>query len=349
MFGYLIKKTIYSLTVLLGVVVMVFLLFNATTDNAASMTMGQRSDVMSIEAVNKEFGLDKPPTERLLLYINDLLPISIYTTNQENKQKYNYIELLNFNTKVLVLKKPYLRQSYQSRQGVNQIIVSSLAGTFVLALAAMLFACLVGILFGIICALYKDKWQDKSILFVSTIGISMPSFFAAIIISWFFGFLLNRYTGLDMTGSLYDYDITTGNYIRWRNLILPAFTLGMRPLAIITQLTRSSMLDILHQDFIRTAKAKGLSPTKVVMKHALRNALNPVITSVSGWFASLMAGAFFVEYVFNWKGIGKVTVEALEKSDLPVVMGAVVTVAAIFVVINLLVDLSYRWLDPRMR
>lgn len=328
---------------------MVFILFNVSADNAASMTMGQRTDAKSIEAINKEFGLDKPMFTRLVLYINDLVPISIYESSNENQTKYRYISLLNFSNQTLVLKKPYLRQSYQSRQSVYDIVSASLVGTFILALTAMLFATIMGIGLGIICSIYKDKWQDKSILLISTIGISLPSFFAAIIISWLFGFYLSKYTGLDMTGSLLEYDIDEGNYIRWRNIILPAFTLGIRPLAIIIQLTRSSMLEVLQQDYIRTAKAKGLSIYKVIMKHALPNALNPVITAISGWFASLMAGAFFVEYVFNWKGIGKVTVEALEKSDLPVVMGAVVAVASMFVIVNLLVDISYRWLDPRIR
>jgi ABC-type dipeptide/oligopeptide/nickel transport system permease component len=134
-----------------------------------------------------------------------------------------------------------------------------------------------------------------------------------------------------------------------QNLILPAFTLGIRPLAIITQLTRSSMLDVLDQDFIRTAYAKGLSKRKVIWRHALRNALNPVITAVTGWFAELLAGAFFIEYIFGWRGIGKVTVDALEKLDFPVVMGSVLVTAAFFVLINMLSDVLYGLIDPRVQ
>jgi peptide/nickel transport system permease protein len=134
-----------------------------------------------------------------------------------------------------------------------------------------------------------------------------------------------------------------------KNLWLPAITLGIRPLAIITQLTRSSMLDVLNQDYIRTAYAKGLSKTVVVWKHALRNALNPVITAITGWFAELLAGAFFVEYIFGWKGIGKITVDALEKLDFPVVMGSVLVSAAFFIFINILADLLYGIIDPRVR
>jgi peptide/nickel transport system permease protein len=133
-----------------------------------------------------------------------------------------------------------------------------------------------------------------------------------------------------------------------KNLVLPAFTLGIRPLAIITQLTRSAMLDVLSQDYIRTAYAKGLSKRTIILKHALRNALNPVITAVSGWFAELLAGAFFIEYIFGWKGIGKTTVDALEKLDYPVVTGAVLFSACIFVVINLAADWLYKKTDPRI-
>ena len=138
-------------------------------------------------------------------------------------------------------------------------------------------------------------------------------------------------------------------HLELKNLILPAFTLGIRPLAIVIQLSRNSMLDVLSQDYIRTARAKGLKFSSVLFKHALRNSLNPVITAVSGWFASLMAGIVFVEYIFGWKGLGYVIVDALNKYDLPVVMGSVVTISILFITINVLVDLVYTMLDPRIR
>jgi peptide/nickel transport system permease protein len=123
----------------------------------------------------------------------------------------------------------------------------------------------------------------------------------------------------------------------------------LRPLAIIIQLTRSSLLDVLTQDYVRTARAKGLGFYKVIFKHALKNALNPVVTAVSGWFAGLMAGAVFVEWVFGWKGIGSEVVNALDKYDFPVVMGTVLIIATFFVVINVFVDIIYGYLDPRVR
>ena len=190
--------------------------------------------------------------------------------------------------------------------------------------------------------------MDTSAIFTSILGISAPSFFMGIVIAYVFGFLLSEYTGLHMTGSLFDTDPFEGRQLQLQNLILPAITLGIRPLAIITQLTRGSMLDVLNQDYIRTAYAKGLSRAKVIWKHALRNAMNPVITAITGWFAELLAGAFFVEYIFGWKGIGKVTVDALEKLDFPVVMGSVLISSFFFIIVNLIADLLYGVVDPRV-
>jgi peptide/nickel transport system permease protein len=170
-----------------------------------------------------------------------------------------------------------------------------------------------------------------------------------IIIAYLFGFVLTDYTGLHITGSWFDIDEEGHKRLTLQNLILPAITLGIRPLAIITQLTRSAMLDVLDQDYIRTAYAKGLKNSTVIWKHGFRNALNPVITAITGWFAELLAGAFFIEYIFGWKGIGKVTVDALEKLDFPVVMGSVLVIATFFILINILADVLYGLIDPRVR
>ncbi len=166
--------------------------------------------------------------------------------------------------------------------------------------------------------------------------------------------LINTYlelpgTDLKPLGTLYEYDDMGNKHLALRNLILPAFTLGIRPLAIVIQLMRSSLLEVLSQDYIRTAKAKGLSFYKVIVKHALKNAMNPVVTAISGWFAGLMAGAVFVERIFYWKGLGSEVVDALFKQDLPVLMGCVLVSGLIFVVINIIVDVVYSFLDPRVR
>ena len=165
-----------------------------------------------------------------------------------------------------------------------------------------------------------------------------------------FGFLWHEYTGLEMTGSLYELDDFGEVYqLKLKNLLLPALVLGIRPLAVVTQLMRNSLLEVFNQDYIRTARAKGLSEFQIITKHAMKNALNPVVTAVSGWFASLLAGAVFVEYIFAWNGLGKEIVNALNTLDLPVIMGAVLIIALTFVLINILVDIIYTYLDPKIK
>jgi peptide/nickel transport system permease protein len=350
MFKLLLHKIGYGLAVLAGVVVVVFFLFNILPADPARMTQGQRSDVQSLEAVRKEFGLDKPIPVQFLYYIDDLSPIAIHEIGDVAQAKYHYLKLFNIgNERALVIKMPYLRRSYQTKREVASILSETVPNTLILASTSMIFATILGIFLGVLAAVYKDTWIDQSAIAGSILGISAPSFFAGIIIAWLFGFLLSDYTGLNMSGSLYDYDPFKGEVLVWKNLILPMLTLGLRPLAIIMQLTRSAMLDVLQQDYIRTAKAKGLGKKAIIIKHALRNALNPVVTAVSGWFASLLAGSFFVEYIFGFNGLGKATVDALELADLPVVMGAILFIAFIFVIINILADLLYAVLDPRVK
>ena len=137
-------------------------------------------------------------------------------------------------------------------------------------------------------------------------------------------------------------------HLKLKNLILPAIVLGIRPLAVVIQLMRNSLLEILQQDYIRTARAKGLREFQIIKKHALKNALNPVVTAVSGWFASMLAGAVFVEYIFGWNGLGKEIVDALNTLDLPIIMGAVLVIATMFILINIFVDIIYGWLDPKI-
>jgi peptide/nickel transport system permease protein len=347
---YLLQKLLYGLAVLAGVVVVVFFLFNILPADPARMTQGQRSDVQSLEAVRKEFGLDKPVSVQFLYYIDDLSPIAIHDADSASQAKYHYQKLFKINqTQALVLKLPYLRKSYQTKRDVTSILAETVPNTMILAFTSMLVATFLGIFLGVVAAIYKDTWIDQSAIAGSILGISAPSFFAGIIIAWLFGFVLSNYTGLNMSGSLYDYDPFNGEVLVWKNLILPMVTLGLRPLAIIMQLTRGAMLDVMQQDYIRTAKAKGLGRKAIIFKHALKNALNPIVTAVSGWFASLLAGSFFVEYIFGFNGLGKATVDALELADLPVIMGAILFIAFIFVIINILADILYAVLDPRVK
>ncbi|MBL6950149.1 MAG: ABC transporter permease [Bacteroidales bacterium] len=357
MLRFILKRFLYGLLVLFGVVVIIFFLFNILPGDPARMMLGQRADLASVEAINKDLGLDKSLSIQFISYLNDLSPISLHnradSTNYWylNQQKYGHtINIAGVGKSVIVLKKPYLRKSYQSKRNVTEILSEALVNTLILAVVAMAFAVIIGISIGILCALKKNSITDRIALVFSVLGMSVPSFFAAIINAWIFAFVLVDITHLNMVGSLYSVDdMGRGEYLNLKNLILPAVTLGIRPLAIVVELTRNSMLEVLSQDYIRTARAKGLSNFKVIFKHTLKNALNPVITAISGWLASLLAGAVFVEYVFDWKGIGVVIVNALDKYDFPVIMGAVLFISVVLIIINILVDIVYGLLDPRVR
>jgi peptide/nickel transport system permease protein len=346
MIRYFIRKCLYGLLVLLGVVVTVFFLFQGFGD-PSRLVIGQRADAATQENIRKELYLDQPRWKQFVYYLNDISPLAIHT-REEIRQKGLKGIFIGGNT-CLALKWPYLRRSYQSKKEVWDILMEALPGTMLLATAAMLLATVVGIGLGVLAAVRKDTWMDTSAIIFSVIGISAPSFFMGIVIAYVFGFVLSGITGLHMTGSLFDTDPFSGRHLQLSHLLLPAFTLGIRPLAIIAQLTRGALLDVLDQDYIRTAYAKGLPARVVVWKHALRNALNPVITAITGWFAELLAGAFFVETIFGWKGIGKVTVDALEKLDFPVVMGSVLVTSFFFIMVGLLSDLLYGLVDPRVR
>jgi peptide/nickel transport system permease protein len=352
MLKYITKKILYGLLVLVGVVVLVFFLFQGFGD-PSRIVSGQSSDSTTQSNIRRELylvnekGEKIPKFKQFLYYLNDVSPICFHSKEDIEKKKLKGI-FIGGNKKIGI-KIPYLRTSYQTKRPVWNILMQALPGTLMLAFAAMFIAVMIGIPLGVMAAVKQNTWVDTSAIFSSIVGISAPSFFMGIIMVYVFGFVLSDWTGLHIAGSWFAIDDAGHRRLTMQNLILPAITLGIRPLAIITQLTRSAMLDVLDQDYIRTAYAKGLSKRQVIWKHGLRNALNPVITAITGWFAELLAGAFFVEYIFGWQGIGKVTVDALEKLDYPVVMGSVLVAATFFIVINILADILYGVVDPRVR
>lgn len=348
MIRFLAGKLLYSLFTLWSVCTIVFFLFSASFPSPEEMLITDRTDQATVEAIRKELGLDKSLAGQYVRFINDLSPVSWYSQSEKTEHISCWKEITLANG-ALLIKPPYLRRSFQSGLPTAGLLAEAFTGTLVLALASILIASITGIAMGIWAAVFQGNWPDRLILFLSTIGISVPSFFSAIIVGWLFGFVLADYTGLTITGSLYDIDPFEGKIRVFQNLILPALALGIRPLGIITQLTRSSMIDSLGSDYIRTARSKGLSPFRIYFIHGLRNAINPVMSSISGWFASLLAGAFFVEYIFGWHGIGKVTIDALERSDLPVIMGSVILIATLFMFTNIVVDVLYSVLDPRIK
>jgi len=356
MYQFILRRIGYGILVMLGIITVIFLLFSVLPGDSVMMTMGQRSDISSEDAVRKELGLDLPLGMRYINYINDISPLSIHNTQDKNSTfyldftKYEAKKLFKVGNSAFVVKKPYLGRSYQSKRSVMEILNEAFPKTAVLALVSIFFAIIVGMILGIFCALFKDRWFDRTILVISVMGMSVPSFFAAILFAWVFAFLLADITGLSMFGSLYTIsDFGEGQYLDLRNLILPAITLGIRPIATVTQLMRNSVLDVMSQDYIRTAYSKGLSLFKIVKSHVVKNALNPVVTAISGWLAGMMAGAVFVEYIFDYKGVGVVIVNGLEKYDFPVVMGSLLYISIILVIINVLVDVIYGFLDPRAK
>lgn len=356
MLVFILKKIGYGLLVLWGVVTLVFFLFNILPGDPARMMLGQRADKESVDMIHKELGLDKPLGIQYLNYLNNIIPISLHSTEENSnfyfdKNKYTAsVTLLQIRNLKIVLKKPYLGKSYQNKRNVSEILSEAVLNTFILALTSILFAFIVGVILGGISSVYINTWLDRLIQVLTSIGMSLPSFFAAIIIAWFFAFKLADITHLSMFGSLKEVDdMGGGEHIALKNLILPALTLGIRPLAVITELTKSTLNEVSAQDYIRTAYSKGLSKFQVIFHHALKNALNPVITAVSGWFASLLAGAVFVEYIFDWKGMGVVIVNALDVYDFPLIMSSLLVICIFLVVVNILTDIIYGYLDPKVR
>jgi len=356
MIRYLGLKLGTAILALWGVASLVFFLFTVLPGDPAQMMLDQNEDREQLEVIKSKFGFDLPLTTQYLYYLNDLLPISIHSKDSSafgsyNRETYGGWILFTTQAKVWVMKPPYFRTSFQKRgKPIAEIIKETLPNTALLAFSSICLAVVLGVFLGVVATLNKNTWLDRLLQLISTLGMSVPSFFSAILFSWLFGYVLHEFTGLNMTGSLFELDdLGEENRVQWKNLILPSLVLGIRPLAVIIQLLRSNLLEVLAEDYIRTAYAKGLSRYQVVFKHALKNALNPVITAISGWFASLLAGAIFVEYIFGWKGLGKEIVEALNQLDIPVVMGSVLTIAFFFIIINIVVDFIYAYLDPRIK
>ena len=348
MLKFILKRSLYGIVVMFLVVIIVSsIIFYAPVDPVL-MSGGDKIDAETVEKIRMEYGLDASLFTQLRLYLKDVSPISLMDWDSKTKEKYQIIAAIPLGSKALTLKWPYLRESYQTRRPVTEVLKEAIPLTAILALSAILLAAIIGISLGVLSAIKQNTFFDHFAVVTSVMGYSLPSYVTAMILALVFGYYLFDYTGLNVQGSLIVLNDVGEEVYVWKNLILPAIALGIRPVAIITQLTRSAMLDVLKQDYIRTAKAKGLSYYKVITKHALRNALNPVVTAISGWFAALLAGAFFVEKVFNFRGLGDVTVQALLVYDIPLIQGAILFTAFVFVVLNILVDIMYAFLDPRV-
>lgn len=327
--GFFVRRWMQGLGVLWGALTLVFILFALVPDPARQLA-GQQEREETVAAIRAKLGLDQSLGTR---YVHFMVGLSPW---QERDGHWGFGA-------------PDLGRSWISERPVTEAIVGALPSTLLLACLAMTLALALGMFGGILTALHVGSVIDRWFLGIAALGMSAPSFVVAIIFSWLFGSLWHRFTGLPMTGGLWEIDPFEGPQLAWKNAVLPALTLGVRPLSVVFQLTRNSAADVLAAASTRTARSKGISTRRLLAHHVFRNALNPVITAASGWFASMLAGAVFIEFVFGWQGMGLLMFRALEQSDLPMVMGCVAVVASIFVVVNALVDVLYAWVDPRVR
>jgi peptide/nickel transport system permease protein len=298
----------------------------------AALFLGQMVTPEDLEKVRREMGLDDPLHIQYLRFLKEAV-------------------------------KGDLGISYYTKQSVLSELLRLFPATVELAIASIVIALLVGISAGVISALKQNSIFDNVSMVVALGGVSMPVFWVGLILMWVFSFKLGwtpisgrlavqidlkQITGLFVIDS-----IITGNIAALRDslrhLILPALSLATISMGIIARFTRSSMLEVIRQDYIRTARAKGVSEALVIFKHAFKNALIPVVTVVGLQFGLLLGGAVVTETVFSWPGIGNVIIVSILRRDYPMVQGALLLLALLYVIINLLVDVSYSYLDPRIR
>lgn len=328
---YIIKRLLQIIPVVLGVTLIAFALIHLAPGDPVRTMLGQHATQQEMDDIRAKYGLDQPLYVQYFIWLNDVLHGD-------------------------------LGRSILSHEKVTTEIGSRFPNTMELAIAAMLFAILIGVVAGIISATKQYSVADYSVMGLALFGISMPVFWLGIMLMMIFGVFLGwlpiggridllipfqRITGFMVVDS-----IITGNGAALisvlRHLLLPAIALGTIPMAIIARTTRSSMLEVLRQDFIRTERAKGLSERKVIYKHAIRNAMVPVVTVIGLNFGLLLSGAILTETVFSWPGVGRLVIDSVYARDYPLVIGCILVFALVFVIVNLITDLLYTYIDPRI-
>lgn len=325
--GYLLKRLGAALPVLLGVTFICYAILSAAPGDPVRILMGQHYDEEIAADLRANMGLDRPFIVQYGMFLGRVVQGD-------------------------------LGRSYVKNLPVTQYLAPKFANTMKLTLVAMFIAIILGVTAGIISAAWNRSFWDYSFMLLAVAGISLPVFWLGMLLQLLFANHLGWLPVSDMSyagdpASLYRE--VGGSYVLWvwhlsiKYFILPGFTLATVPMAIIARLTRSSMLEVMKLDYIRQARAKGLSYSRVVVTHALRNALIPIITVVGNNFAVLLTGAVLTETVFAWPGMGRAMVEAINQLDYPVVLGGVMIMAVVFVIVNLIVDLTYGLVDPRVR
>lgn len=331
---YIVRRLLNLIPVLFGITLLVFLFLHLIPGDPAIVMLGDRATPDQVEALRERMGLNEPLPLQYLAFLGNLVRFDLGSS--------------------IFTGVPIIRE-----------ILIRWPATFELSVAAMLIALVLGIPAGVLAAVRKNSWLDNLTMSGSLIGVSMPVYWLGLLLVYLFavnlqwlppsgrisvdaGLSFEPITGFYLFDTLIQGDFAAFQDVL-AHLALPALTLSTIPLAILARITRSAMLEVLSQDYIRTARAKGLLELRVIFKHALKNAMLPVITIVGLEFGTLLGGAILTETIFSWPGIGKWIYEGILSRDYPVVQGGVIFVATAFVLINLLVDLSYALLDPRIQ
>lgn len=325
MLKYILQRALALALTLLGVSILVFLLVHLTPGDPVRIMLGEQARPADVERLNALYGFDQPLPVQYFKWLGNALSGN-------------------------------LGQSIRSQVPVTELLAERLPATIELAIASLVLALVIGIPLGVLAAVKRNTIFDITSMLISLFGVAAPNFWLgllllttiAINVSWIpiFGrgpSVIEGFSTLFSTGSF------TGLFDALRYLLLPSLALGASIMALITRLTRSSLLEVIRLDYVRTATAKGLHPARVIFRHALRNALMPVVTVVGVQFGSLLGGAIVTEVVFAWPGLGRLIVDSISQRDFPVVQGSILMLATIFVFANLLVDLSYSLLNPRIR
>lgn len=309
MHKYVLKRFAMLIPVLIGVTFIVFFIMALTPGDPVKIILGDNATAQSIEMMREELGLNDPLIVRYARYLGGLL-------------------------------KGDLGTSYSNQLSVKDQILDRFPNTLILATAGIVVSLIIGIPIGIISAKKQYTWIDNTSMIAALIGVSMPAFWFGLILVIVFGLKLgwlpSQGMGHGVAGVL-------------KSLILPAVTLGAGSAAMVTRMTRSSMLEVVRQDYVDTARAKGVKEFTITIKHMLKNALIPIITVVGLQFGHLLGGAVLTETVFSWPGLGRFVVEAIKKKDTPTVLGTVIFLSVAFSIVNLLIDIIYAYVDPRIK
>jgi peptide/nickel transport system permease protein len=295
--------------VLLGVTFIVFFIMSLTPGDPAAIILGDQASAEALVLKRTELGLNDPLLVRYATYMGNLLQGDLGT-------------------------------SYKNQISVAEQVWDKFPNTAILAIAGIFVALLIGIPVGILSAKKQYTMMDTSSMVLSLIGVSMPNFWLGLLLSLLFALKL---------GWLPSQGMGQGFFPLLRSLVLPALTLGTGAAATVVRMTRSSMLEVIRQDYISTARAKGITEKQVTNRHMLKNALIPIVTAVGLQFGQLLGGAMLTETIFSWPGLGRLMVESITSKDIPMVLGAVIFMAVMFSFVNLCVDILYAFIDPRIK